>query len=86
MRSEFPSVIDGLDVNEVKDGLVVYDPSHDRVHYLNPTAAVVFSLCDGTRDVAALAAMVAAAFGALEPAMAEVESCLAQLEREGVLR
>jgi len=41
-----PSVIDGLDVNEVKDGLIVYDPSRDRVHYLNATAGVVFTLCD----------------------------------------
>src|SRR5437762_3878064 len=50
VKGERLSVIDGLDVNEVKDGLIVYEPDRDRVHYLNGTAAVVFLFCDGTND------------------------------------
>ena len=40
---------DGLDVNEVPDGYVIYQTDADRVHYLNKTAAIVFELCDGAR-------------------------------------
>ena len=37
------------------DGLVVYDGAHDRVHYLNVTASVVFSFCDGAHTVEEIA-------------------------------
>ena len=47
MPSDSPLAVDGLDVNQVKDGLIVYDPARDRVHYLNNTAAAIFTLCDG---------------------------------------
>ncbi len=86
MTSGRPSVVDGLDVNEVADGLIVYDETTDRVHYLNATAAIVFTLCDGERDVDGIARAVAAAYGAGEPLLAEVEDCLAQLTKEGLLR
>jgi hypothetical protein len=43
-----------LEVNEVPDGYVVYQSSKDRVHFLNPVAAVIFELCNGnhtTHDI-----------------------------------
>lgn len=40
---------EGLDVDEVSDGYVIYQTGSDRVHYLNKTAAIVFELCDGAR-------------------------------------
>ena len=81
-----PSVVDGLELNEVKDGLIVYEPERDRVHYLNATAAVVFTLCDGTHDVTGIAELVGTAYGLDEPPVAEVEECLDQLRAEGLLR
>ena len=42
----------GLEVNEVPDGYVVYQSSKDRVHFLNPVAAVIFELCDGNHTAA----------------------------------
>ncbi len=39
--------VDGI-VERVLDGeLVVYDTRQQRVHILNPTAALIWSLCDG---------------------------------------
>jgi hypothetical protein len=35
-----PRTIDGLEINEVRDGLIVYDATRDRVHYLNATASL----------------------------------------------
>ncbi|MFN8027996.1 MAG: PqqD family peptide modification chaperone [Acidimicrobiia bacterium] len=56
--SDAPKPVEGLDVHEVDDGLVVYDGAKDRVHYLNASAALVFTLCDGTRSVADIDALV----------------------------
>lgn len=79
MSTERPSVVERLDVNEVKDGLIVYDPDTDRVHYLNSTAAVVFMMCDGQHDAAAIASLMAAAFELDDLPLADVEKCLSEL-------
>lgn len=86
MTNERPRVVDGLDVNEVDDGLVVFEPSRDLVHYLNATAAVVFTLCDGTRDLDELVAVVAKVFELGESPQREVEECLTQLRNQQLLR
>ncbi len=80
------AVVDGLDVNEVKDGLIVYDPGRDRVHYLNASAAIVFTLCDGTLDEAGIATELAGAYELAQPVDAEVAACVELLRTEGLLR
>jgi hypothetical protein len=85
MSAECPAAIDGLDIHEVEDGLVVYDARSDRVHYLNATAAVVLSLCDGTKTDEQLAGVVCSAWSLDDPPIDDVRSCLAQLRREGVV-
>ena len=77
---------DGLDVTEVKDGLVVYDPGRDRVHYLNGSAAVIFTFCDGDRDRQSIVEAATKVFGADVISPGDVEACIAQLEDERVLR
>lgn len=42
---------DDLEVTQVPDGYVIYDEAKEKVHYLNPTAAVIYSVCDGQRTV-----------------------------------
>ena len=86
MASENPAVVNGLDINETKDGLIVYEPQRDRVHHLNATAAVVFTLCDGTRDASAIADAVGQAYDLDEPPVVDVDACLDQLREEGLLR
>lgn len=81
-----PTAVHDLDVNEVKDGLIVYDRAAERVHYLNHTAAFIFQLCDGSRTPAQLAGLVADAFGLDQPPRSEAEECLDQLIREGLVR
>jgi PqqD family protein of HPr-rel-A system len=72
-------------VNEADDGLVVYDPRRDLVHHLNPTAAVIFDLCDGTRDVAAIASTLAEVFGLDAPPLAETQAGVAELAEQGLI-
>ena len=81
-----PTARPELEVNEVDDGLVIYDTGRDRVHYLNHTAALVFVLCTGEHAAADVAAHVAAAFDLpADRATSETDACLAQLAREGLV-
>ena len=86
MSDERPEPVDRLDVHEVDDGLVVYHADTDRVHYLNPTAAVVLTLADGTRTEDELAELVRAAWELDRAPLADVRECVTQLRAEGVLR
>lgn len=86
MPSVRPSVVEGLEVNEVKDGLTVFDPVTDRVHYLNATAAIVFTLCDGRHCASGIARFVAEAYELDDPPLGEVEGCLSMLGSEKLLR
>jgi len=54
---------DDLVFTEVEDQLVIYDTLAHVTHCLNPAAALVWRLADGSRDEAALAAALAAGHG-----------------------
>jgi hypothetical protein len=83
--SRQPLTVGGLDINEAEDGLVVYVAATDTVHHLNKTAGVIFGLCDGTRDTAAIAADVAELFGLDEPPLGETTACLSDLVERGLV-
>src|SRR5580700_1286317 len=38
-------------LSPVEDGYIAYDPVLDRLHQLNPIAALLLELCDGSRSV-----------------------------------
>lgn len=50
---------DGLVVQELADETLVYDLRNHQAHCLNRAARAVWRLCDGTRDEAALARLLA---------------------------
>jgi len=81
-----PCAVEALDVTEVADGLVVYDPERERVHYLNASAAVVFTLCDGARDRSSIVEATTRVCGTDVISPRDVEACIAQLEDERVVR
>jgi hypothetical protein len=86
MSALAPEPAPDLDVHEVEDGLVIYDLTNDRVHYLNPTASVVYALCNGRRNVDEIVELVRAAWELPDRPEAEVRACLEQLRDEGVIR
>jgi hypothetical protein len=48
---------------EMMDGeLLLYDPSGSRIIQLNTTAALIWQLCDGQREVADMVALLQAAY------------------------
>ncbi len=81
-----PKVRKDLDIVELDDELVLYDPARDEVHYLNVTAALVFRLCDGSATVRELATEIAAAMGVPEKRVErQVRTLLKDLREVGLL-
>jgi hypothetical protein len=77
--------VPGMEVNDVADGLVVFDPVAKQVHYLNNTASIVYELCDGDTDVAG----ITQAAEALLPGQdwsSQVTECLDDLRMRGLIR
>jgi hypothetical protein len=79
-----PKKSDGLEIDEVEDGFVIYQPDRDRVHYLNPTANLILELCDGSLTATQIAELIAQTFDLAAPPNQEVEEALAKLEAEGL--
>jgi hypothetical protein len=77
---------DGLDIHLVEDHCVVYDTIGDRIHYLNPTAALVLELCDGKRPPAEIAALVREAYGLATTPLDEITRCLNSLQEMEIVR
>ena len=75
----------GVEVTEVDTGLTARVTSPPGEHRLNNTAAIVLTLCDGERTVAAVAAELAECFALVTPPLAEVSACVDGLRRAGIL-
>lgn len=80
-----PKQAEELEVNEVADGLVIYQGRPERVHYLNRTASLVFELCTGEHSPEDIARLVGLAFDLAKPPADEVRTCLDQLRSLGVV-
>lgn len=79
MTDHNPRRRESLEVNEAEDGLVIYDPASDMVHHLNPSAALIFDLCDGSRDPESIAAVVGEIFDVEQPPLEETLAGLCEL-------
>jgi hypothetical protein len=76
---------EGLEVNEVPDGYIIYQQASDRVHYLNRVAVLVFEMCDGRVPAEDIPRLVGNAFNLTDPPTAEVEQCLSRFLDEGLI-
>jgi hypothetical protein len=81
-----PRQIDGLEINAVEDGFMIYRAEQDRLHYLNHSAVVVLELCDGKRSAAEIADLVRRAYGLSKPPRKDVDETLKNLAREGLVK
>ena len=82
----YPKRINGLQINPVEDGFMIYQPERDRVHYLNHTAVLVLEFCNGRNLATGLANLVKKAYNLPEAPEAEVEEILAKMEDEGLIQ
>lgn len=88
MTTTRPRVRDDLLVRELPDGCAALDLRSDVVVLLNPSAAYVMSMCDGTRTEPELVTALREAVPALDASAAarDVRAALEQLANAGVLR
>jgi hypothetical protein len=80
-----PTRVPGLEINEVADGYIVYQPDRDRVHYLNQTATLLLELCNGRNAESELPELLRLAWDLPAPPVEEVAECLASLRQEGLI-
>jgi hypothetical protein len=86
MTGAIPRQIEGLEVNEAEDGLVVFDPVRDMVHHLNSSASLIFELCDGKRNPDTIAAILGEAYGLPSSPIDEAVAGLQALAERGLIR
>ncbi len=86
-QSAAPRARTDLQLRDLPDGSAVLDLETEAVHLLNPAAAYVLSLCDGSRSVADLVAELRAAVPSLseEAAKRDVGQALEDMARCNLL-
>jgi hypothetical protein len=83
-----PKIREGLVVADFGDELVICEPALGRshIHYLNPQAALIFRLCDGTGTVHDLASDVAELYGLpVETIEPDIRGMVRVFRRQGML-
>ena len=81
----YPTQVSGLEIREVDDGFMIYQPERERVHYLNHTGLLVLELCNGTNSPDRIAELVGSAYGLVEPPAEDVGDVLQKLLDEGLV-
>ncbi len=82
-----PRAREDLDMVELDGEALIYDARAERLHHLNPTATVVFGLCDGGSTVPELSEELAHAYGMAGGEMErEVRRLLHRFRSAGLLQ
>jgi hypothetical protein len=76
---------EGLEVTHAPDGYVIYDAAAEKVHYLNPTAGIVYELCDGTNSAQAIGDFLKTAYELDATPLDMVRDCLISLLDRGLV-
>lgn len=74
-----------MEVIPADEGYIIYEQDKDRVHYLNPVAALIYELCTGDNSLVQISELVREAFGLAEPPAAEVADAVTKMKDEGLL-
>lgn len=74
-----------LETTQVPDGVMIYQSARDRVHYLNPTAAIVLELCGMGKSRAEIETFLSDGFSLSSAPADDVETCLKTLIAEELI-
>ena len=83
--SDIPKQVDGLDMTTIEDGLVVNDHGRDRVHYLNHTAGLVLTLCNGKNSIQTIASLLKKQFELTESPEEDVRETIKEFIEEDLV-
>jgi hypothetical protein len=67
------------------DSIVLYQAKTEKVHHLNPTAAMVYELCGAGKPLGEIARSVQIAFSLPEPPISDVWACVERFAAEGLI-
>jgi PqqD family protein of HPr-rel-A system len=71
---------------DMGDGIILYNHDSNLVHHLNPSAAILWQLCDGDGSVEQLALEVAEEYGLDHPQVErEIVELIAELDALGLV-
>jgi PqqD family protein of HPr-rel-A system len=71
---------------QIEDEAILYDPESVRLHHLNPSAALIFQLCDGSGTVEELARDIADELGLpQDDIIKQVQQVVGHFEHSGIL-
>jgi len=81
-----PRQVSGVETEIVGKEVLLYHPGQTRAVYLNPTAALIWGLCDGNRPVREIVRLIGESYPEAGNSLAdEVLTTLKQLRENGVL-
>jgi len=81
-----PVPVADVRVETIEGELLLYHPQQTKAIYLNPTAAVIWSLCDGQRRIGEMIALIGESYPESKERLTEdVLATIAQLRDGGVL-
>lgn len=86
MTAMKPKVRHDLAVVELDGEAVVYDEAASQLHHLNPTATVIFQMCDGSATVKEFSVDIAEAYGLMATEVErQVRALLRDFRKSGLL-
>jgi pyrroloquinoline quinone biosynthesis protein D len=72
---------------DMEDGFILFNHDSSLVHHLNPSAAIIWQLCDGSATISELAADVSAEFHVDEgETVKQLVSVIAELDALGLVK
>ncbi len=72
---------------EMEDEILLYDPQQNSTHLLNPTAAAIWELCDGTRTPEEMAEEIVRVLPADRPTiLSDVKRIIREFSENGLLQ
>lgn len=81
-----PKAREDLTVVELDGEAVIYDEESSELHLLNPTATIVFGLCDGTATMREMASDISQVFGVpIEDVERQVRTLIRRLRKANLL-
>jgi len=85
MIDHVPKAATDVEIEVVDSEVLLYHPQQTRAVYLNPTAAVVWGLCDGRRSVGDIIRVIGESYPDADSLTDDVLAALNQLQESGVL-
>jgi hypothetical protein len=77
--------LDGIEIQELPDGAVIYRKNPDRAIFLNPAALLVLELCDGHATPEEISEKMRNFFDLDHAPLIDVKICIQKLLAEGII-